>query len=272
MTETFTYSVAIRTLGKAGDKYRRLLDAIKRQTVQPEKVIVVLPEGYEPPKQRLGTEEFVYSKKGMIWQRIYALRYIDSDFTLFCDDDVEPEPDFVEKLADPLLNGDYDCSAGPLLEFFPPNSPKYFLASVMGSVCVMLRGRKDTYVRILATGGWSYNHSIDTKNHRIYKTDSLAWTCFFVKTDVMKKIHMEDEVWAERTGYAYGDDQICFYKMRQNGYKVCVVSDARYAHNDARTSREAGSTKGSYAGAFNHYVFWHRFQYVPGGGHKASVA
>lgn len=43
------YSVLIRTLGTAGDKYLRTIQAITRQTVRPEKVYVALPHGYAPP-------------------------------------------------------------------------------------------------------------------------------------------------------------------------------------------------------------------------------
>ncbi|MCQ2307204.1 MAG: hypothetical protein MJ000_06545 [Bacteroidales bacterium] len=43
----FSYSVVIRTLGNSGEKYQKLLDSIRSQTVQPEEVIVAIPDGYE---------------------------------------------------------------------------------------------------------------------------------------------------------------------------------------------------------------------------------
>ena len=55
-----SYSIAIRTLGKAGKKYQKLLNSITKLNVQPEKIIVVLPEGYKPPVEKIGTECFVY--------------------------------------------------------------------------------------------------------------------------------------------------------------------------------------------------------------------
>ena len=146
--EPFTYSVAIRTLGTAGEKYEKLLNSIKKQTVQPEKIVVVLPEGYALPPYQLGTEEFVFCKKGMVIQRLEALKYIDSQYTLFCDDDVEFDDAFVEKLVQPMHEGAYSCTAGPLLEFLPPNKAKYLFASFLGSVFVMLRGRKHAGIRI----------------------------------------------------------------------------------------------------------------------------
>ena len=178
------------------------------------------------------------------------------------DDDVELAPDFIEKLYDPLCNSGFQCAAGPLLEFFPPAGPKYWLASLLGGACVMLHGRKKNYVRILKTGGWSYNRSIDTKLHKIYRTESLPWTCFFIRTDVMKKIQFEDEQWSERNGYAAFEDRAMFYKLLKNGYSSCVVSDACYKHNDGQTSTRKLRLEPVYARAFNHYVFWHRYIYT----------
>ena len=40
-----SFSIAIRTLGRAGAKYQKLLDSIAQSEIQPEKVVVVLPEG-----------------------------------------------------------------------------------------------------------------------------------------------------------------------------------------------------------------------------------
>lgn len=70
-----TYSVVIRTLGTAGEKYQALLDSIDRQTVRPEHVYVFIAEGYELPKERLGYEEFIPTKKGMVFQRAFGMTY-----------------------------------------------------------------------------------------------------------------------------------------------------------------------------------------------------
>jgi hypothetical protein len=259
----FSYSVAIRTLGTAGEKYKKLLDSIQEQTIQPEKIVVVLPEGYKLPEYQLGNEEFVFSAKGMMPQRIEALKYITSEYTLFCDDDVEFEELFTKKILNTLRMGEFDCASGPLLDFFPPATPKYAIASVLGGACVMLHGRKNNYVRILNTGGWSYNWSIDLQHHKIYDTDSLPGTCFMVRTEAMKKIHLGKELWAEKTGYSAFEDRIMIGKLAINGYKSCVISDAMYHHNDGKTSTNNLKLEPVYAGAYNHYVFWHRYIYSP---------
>lgn len=259
----YTYSVAIRTLGTAGEKYKKLLESISKLTLQPEKIIIVLPKGYKSPEYIIGNEKFVFSEKGMIPQRIEALKYIDSEYTLFCDDDIEFTPTFAENLLDTLKKNKYDCASGPLLDFFPSPTFKYTFASILGGACVMLHGRKEMYVRLLKTGGWSYNRSIDLQNHKIYKTDSLPGTCFMVKTEAMKNVHLEKELWAEKTGYSAFEDRIMVGKLAINGYKSCIVSDAVYHHNDGKTSIKNLKLEPVYAAAYNHYVFWHRYIYMP---------
>ncbi len=261
MKTTLSYSIAIRTTGKAGEKYQKLLNSIKSLIPQPEKVVVVLPEGYLIPEERLGSEEFVFSAKGMILQRLAALSYINSEFILFCDDDVAFPSVFVEKLSEPLLSGQYACSSGPLLDFFPPNEIKYWLASILGGACIMLHGRKNNYVRLLNTGGWSYNRSININKHKIYNTDSLAWTCFFIRKTAMDAIHFEQENYLDVKGYAAFDDQTFIRKLQVNGFLTAIVSDAEYTHNDAKSSIDGLRFEPYYAHRRNHCIFWHRFIY-----------
>ena len=255
------YSVAIRTLGRAGEKYQKLLDSIARSNHQPEKVIVVLPEGYELPKERLGYEKFVFCPKSMIQQRIEALKYIDSEYTLFLDDDIEYDDGFVDKLLEPLKNGLYDCSTGPLFSFFPTSMAGKIVGTLTASVSISLFHR-DMYVKILRSAGWSY-HTFDVTEERYYPTESFAWTCFMIRTEVMRKLRMEDEkIWLERFGYAAGDDRVMAYKLVKLGYKACVVANALYHHNDGKTSvSEKGmvNTTPIFCMHYMHVVFWHRF-------------
>lgn len=259
------YSIAIRTLGKAGEKYRKLLECIAQSKHQPEKVIVVLPEGYELPKEQLGYEKFVYCRKSMIQQRIEALKYIDSEYTLFLDDDIEFDDEFVDKLLKPLENVLYDCSTGPLFSFFPTSTAGKIVGTLTASVSVSIFHR-DMYVKMLRSGGWSY-HTFDTTEERYYPTESFAWTCFMIRTEVMRKLRMGDEkIWLERFGYAAGDDRVMAYKLVKLGYRACVVSNALYKHNDARTSistEEMINTTPIFCMHYMHVVFWHRFIQEP---------
>ena len=47
--ENIDYAIVIRTIGKAGEKYLKLLESIKKLVPQPQEIIVVLPEGYGKP-------------------------------------------------------------------------------------------------------------------------------------------------------------------------------------------------------------------------------
>ena len=255
------YSIAIRTLGRAGEKYQKLLDSIKKSSIQPQKVIVVLPEGFDPPAERLGDEQFVYCPKSMIGQRIEALKYIDTEYTLFLDDDIAFDERFVQKLLEPLDEGLYDCSTGPLFSFFPQSVAGKIAGALTASVSLSFLHR-DMYVKILRSGGWSY-HTFDTAHKRYYPTESFAWTCFMIRTRVMRELRMEDEkVWLERFGYACGDDRVMAYKLVRLGYKACIVANALYTHHDARTStsaQEMRNTTPIFCMYYMHVVFWNRF-------------
>lgn len=255
------YSIAIRTLGRAGEKYQKLLDSIKKSGIQPQKVVVVLPEGFDLPAERLGCEQFVYCQKGMINQRIEALKYISTEYTLFVDDDIEFDEHFVERLLKPLDAGLFDCSTGPLFSFFPQSLAGRIAGTLTASVSLSFL-RRDMYVKILRSGGWSY-HTFDTTQERCYPTESFAGTCCMIRTQVMRDLHMEDEnVWLERFGYACGEDRVMAYKLIKLGYKACIVANALYTHNDARTStsaQEMNNTKPVFCMYYMHVVFWNRF-------------
>lgn len=74
---------------------------------------------------------------------------------------------------------------------------------------------------------------------------------------------MEDEkTWLERFGYAAGDDRVMAYKLVKLGYRACVVSNALYQHQDAKTStsiQEMKNTTPIFCMYYMHVVFWHRF-------------
>lgn len=113
------YSVIIRTTGKAGEKYARLLASIDMLDPQPLEIIVVLPEGYAVPKETLGKERIYFSPKGMVVQRLFGVEKCKTQYALIVDDDIAFEADFVSKLYQPVGSGKYSFSAGPLLDFFP---------------------------------------------------------------------------------------------------------------------------------------------------------
>lgn len=253
------YSVIIRTTGKAGEKYAALLDSISNLVPQPKEIIVVLPEGYEQPPEKLGTELFYYCKKGMVTQRLYGIQKCKSKYALVCDDDVCFKSDFVQKLHKPIAEGIAEFSAGPLLSFLPPKGIASVLYAMTGAAVPMIR-HGDRYISVLSTTGYSYDRHIEKTKCTYLTAESLPWTCFYGDIEAMKSIKLEDETWLQSHGYASMDDQTMFYKAYLMGLRAVVVPQAWYEHLDARTSRRLVSDT-AYAMEFNRYVFWHRFIY-----------
>ena len=249
------YSVIIRTTGKAGEKYRRLLASIEALEPLPREVIVVLPEGYDLPADRLGWETFYFCPKGMVIQRLHGIAQCKTKYALISDDDIAFGPDFVQKLAAPLETGKYGISAGPLPEFFPAPGIPAILSALTGSGCPTLLHR-DRYNTVLKTTGYSYNRRLEPG--RLYETQSAPWTCFFADVQKLRSIRFEDELWLDKNGYSAHDDTAMFYKAWLRGVTPVIVADAPYLHLDARTST-THNPKVAYAGGFNSVVFWHRF-------------
>lgn len=257
--ERINYSVIIRTMGTAGEKYRMLLDSIKKLEPQPEEVVVVLPEGYGIPEDKLGCEKFMYSKKGMVYQRFFGVDNCSTEYALICDDDVCFGSDFVQKLYQPLRDGLGDFSAGPLYSFLPQRGIRALLCVVMASAVPTLLHKETRYVSVLKTTGYSYNRKL--KSGMLYESQSVAGTCFFARISALHKLNMLEEDWMERKGYAAMEDQTLFYKGWLKGYKTIVVADAYYEHMDARTSTRNNKPSVAYSSKFNRIVFWHRFIY-----------
>jgi len=254
------YAIVIRTIGKSGEKYSKLLKSIKKLEPQPKEVIVVLPDGYDIPKEMLGYERFVFSPKGMISQRLYGLYQTNCDYILFCDDDISFNSKYIKRLYEPIKQGIADATVAPLIEFLPKGGIKAFMSIVLGSAIPTIFNKRN-YITILRSSGWSYNKINLNNCKKYYDTQSAAWTNFFIRREVMFNIHLEHEVWLEKFKYASLDDQTMFYKLYKMGYKTVVVSDAKYIHEDAKTAIKELNLEPIYACGFNHYVFWHRFIY-----------
>ena len=266
------YSVIIRTTGKAGEKYARLLASIDGLEPKPREVIVVLPEGYDLPAEHLGWETFYFSPKGMVIQRMAGIAKCATRYALICDDDVQFDPDFVQKLYAPVEKGLCSFSAGPLYSFLPPKGPNALLCTVMASAVPTLFHRKDRYVSVLKSSGYSYNRHLDAKKRMYYETQAVAWTCFFADVEALRSLDFEEETWLDAHGYSALDDQTMFYKAWLQGKKTIVVADALYDHLDGKTSTRNNKPAVLYSKTYNRVVFWHRFIYSRQNGWPGRIA
>lgn len=255
------YSVIIRTTGKAGEKYQRLLDAIAALEPKPREVIVVLPEGYALPQEQLGWETFIFSPKGMVIQRVTGIEKCQTRYALICDDDVCFGSDFVQQLYQPVAQGLCGFSSGPLYSFLPNPGKQTLLSAIAGSAAPTLF-HKDRYTSVLRTSGYSYNRHLNTKETGYYKAQSLAWTCFFADLNAFEKIDFAAESWLDAHGYSAMDDQTMFYKAWLRGIETIVVSTAFYEHLDGKTSVRNNKPNVLFSLSFNRVIFWHRFLYT----------
>ncbi len=275
----FSYSIVIRTLGNTGEKYRRMLEAISRQTVAPEEILVVIPHGYELDHQ-LGTERVVRSEKGMVTQRVVGISEAKGDYLLVVDDDLDFPADFAEKLHNTLQARQLDCVLSfcrgwqtPTSHESAPSKPqkpsikqqfksniRNFRSAFTGQA--FYTNRRSEYFDVTTT----------TAGHRTYLRDEQglcstgSFQCFFIKNETAKRVRMEDELWLEQgriTKYASFDDGVFYYKLYLQGGRIAYAQDTGYLHLDAAAGRQANNPVEAkririYAMARNRIIFWHR--------------
>lgn len=233
MNKFFSYSVAIRTLGKAGDKFKQELISLHKQTVPPTHVFVYLAEGYSRPEFTIGIEEYIIVNKGMVSQRALPYKEVDTDYLLLLDDDVYVPEDGVEKLYDAMQMEFGDCVAAD--SFHPQDYP---LKTVIRDFITNLSypRRNDGWAfKVNRNASFSYNRY---PRKGVYKSQSASGPASFWKTRVFKEIHFEDEKWLDELGFAYGEDLLLFHKLYKNGYKLLVHYGSGLIHLDAGSSRK----------------------------------
>lgn len=252
----FDYCVAIRTLGTAGDKYQVLLDSLNRQTIKPKKILVYIPYGYELPKETIGWEVYVRCPKGMITQRSLPFDEIDTDYILFCDDDLWLADNFVQTLYTGLCENDGDCIA--------PDVFKVQDLSFIGKLKKAISGyafprRNDGWAfKVMRNASYTYNVH---PSKDVLPTESAAFACMLIKQSVYQTIHYEDERWMEDFGYPLGDDLLFFYKLHLMGHKVLVHYGASIKHLDAGAGHSIYSIERMIKEVALSYVVSYRIKY-----------
>ena len=153
----FSYSVAIRTLGKAGEKYLTTLKSVASQTVPPTSINVYIPNGYDLPKETIGKEKYYRCNKGMIAQRALQYEEIKDEWILFLDDDMYLPQDIMERAQDFINSNSVDAlSANVFLNHKASNKNK--ITAAFNSVFPM----KSNYwgFKVTRSGRYKYNNQI----------------------------------------------------------------------------------------------------------------
>lgn len=254
------YTAVIRTLGKAGEKYRCLLDSLVNQTIKPSRILVYIAEGYAIPKETIGWEEYIYVKKGMVAQRALEYNEVSTKYILFLDDDVYLPRKGVETMFDALITYNADVISPDVFH----NSERPIHNRIIMTLSGRMRSRKDDRkwaYKVMRTAGYSYNVH---PSKDVYLSQTNAGACFFCSKNAFLSVNFRDEVWLDRQEYALGEDQIMFYKMHLNGLKQLTIFNSGIEHLDAGLNRKPEKEKSMIkADFFFKTIFWHRFIYSP---------
>ena len=250
------YTVAIRTLGTAGEKYQRLLDSLKEQTIPAKDIFVYIPHGYELPKETVGIEKYIRCEKGMVAQRSLPFDEIKTDYILFCDDDMYLPPDLLEKLFKGITQHDADSVAVSV--FYKQDESWLNRLAVFLHSFVTIRNNDGWMVKIKRNASYSYNIN---PQEEFMPTESASFNCFLCKKSVYQVIHYEDERWLDKMMYAAGDDQLFFYKMHFMGYKPYYYMNSGAVHLDGQAGRRMINANKMYLQKKNMFVMWYRMIY-----------
>lgn len=252
------YSIAIRTLGTSLDSLKAELISLHAQTLPPDKIKIYIAEGYSIPDFRIGIEEYVYVNKGMVSQR--ALRYddIDSEYILLLDDDVELSPDSAEKLLVQLARAEADCMAADTFlnhEMSLLQKMKY----TVGNWVFPRLGQKWAF-KLHGTGSFSY---INFPKKDYYPSQSAAGPASMWKKESLLSLLLEDEKWLDELGFAFGDDELEFYKLHVNGGKLFVSFNHGIRNLDSKSASGAfqANKKKFYNRVYANTIRWHRIHY-----------
>lgn len=246
-----SYSVAIRTLGKGGEKYLRELKSLECQTLQPQKIVAYIAEGYDLPKETIGKEVYVRCKKGMVAQRALPFDEINTDYILLLDDDMELAPDACQKMMEAAVAADADCL---VLDIYN----EYNLGIKGKLVCWLVNSiphhDKNWAIKICRSSHYRYN----ANPSEMLRTMSGCGGAILVKKSACQAIHFEDECWLDNMPYAFMEDQLFVYKFHLYGFKTFMHYGPKVTHLDARTSHLRNKEKHDYMSKVNRYIVWHR--------------
>ncbi len=226
-----TYSIAIRTLGTGGEKYREELRSIQLQTVRPERVLVYIAEGCTEPVFREGNEEYIPVPRGMMAQRILPYNEISSDCVLMLDDDVRLAPDSAEKLLAALEGQRADCVGADVFRNQEMPLNRRLFAAVTGLVFPH-RSRKWAF-KLHRNGSFSYNGRPEDLP---YLSQTCGGPAQLWRKDAFLRMRMEEELWLDTLPFPYNEDTLMTYKLYRNGGRLCVLYGSGIENLDGATS------------------------------------
>lgn len=263
-----TYCVAIRTLGTAGEKYRRTLETCAAQTVPPERILVYIPRGYALPAETIGREEYIRCDKGMVTQRSLPFGEITTDCILFLDDDLDIPADMAERLFDAMERHGAQLASPAIFD----NEKGSLRQKLKWAVLMQTLPHRDSRFayKIRRSGHYSYNNAPASAS---LLSQSCSGACIMITRKAYDAIHFADERWLDSMPYALGEDQMFAYKAYRYGLRPCVVYDTGIIHLDAGSGTRRNSERNHLVSEMVRSVIWYRSVYsaAPSAASKARA-
>lgn len=250
------YTAVVRTLGIAGEKYQTLLNSLNKQSHPPTAVLVYLAEGYQKPKETIGTEKIIIVPKGMVAQRALDYDEVLTEWILFLDDDMEIAFDGVERiLRDTIANNADVCAIDGFPHHLLPRLVKIKMALLLSAIPRIGKPHMGYTVGI---GDVEYYNNNPTSDYAWSTTNS--GNAFICKKDDFKKVNFKEDIWLDEAPYAYPEDKVMFYKMHLAGLKILTHYTSGFIHLDAGTAMQGErATKMAFSAARNNYIFEHLY-------------
>lgn len=237
---------------------RTELLSINTQTIQPDKVVVYIAEGYDRPSFQIGKEEYVWVKKGMVIQRALQYREIDSEYILLLDDDVQLQPNSVERLIKTAEEVGADVVGADCFKNQNMSVKSKVLAALTN--WVVPHFDSNWAFKIHSHGSFSYLNNPKPKS---YLSQSSSGPASLWKKEVFLRLHIEDETFLDKLGFPYGEDLLTFYKVFLNGFKLMVHYDCGIEHLDGKSSSGAyhKNVQKFYVRSKGSFILWWRACY-----------
>lgn len=255
------YSVVIRTLGKSL-YFEETLRCLLVQSIVPKDIFVYIPFGFSLPDYMTDRINVIRVPQGMVAQRALQYKEVKTEYVLFLDDDVYLPPQSVEILYSELRKNAGQVISPCTFQNHMVRLGRKILLSIQGrELCRFWRSRWG--YKILWNGGFSYNNNPIAS---VYESQTNAGPCFLCRKEDFLSIHYEDELWLDKTYYAFPDDQVMFYKMYCYGLKILTSFDSGVIHLDASSTildTNEKMMKVVFSEYRNKLIFWHRFLFSP---------
>lgn len=258
-----TYSIAIRTLGLAAEKFERELESIAKQTVRPDKVIVYVADTYEGKRDEGAYcgEEYISVERGMVAQRALPYHELKTEYVLLLDDDVELAPDSVEKMMKVMVETGADCVGADT--YRNQDMPLWQKVYAMTTNLVFPHCDQQWAFKIHENGSFSYLRKGLMNGVEALPTQYVAGPCALWKKEAIQRLHWEDEKWMDEMEFSYMDDTVESYKLHVNGGKMYLLYDSGVKNLNAKTASGNYRSKATmfYTRARSTFCVWWRTIY-----------